>query len=166
MGKKLEKLLSQLQPHLEPGEHVVASACGLAESEVFHQSVPRLGVLAATTGRVVLFVKKLGGDEFQAVSYGSIGSVEAGRTVGGKNFKIHSTEHTLSIRGIVDGDPAELERIIRMRMHQATVAHAPVQAPQAAGPSIPEQLAQLGQMRQNGTIDEATYRAAVAKITQ
>lgn len=158
MSKKLERLLTQAQPHLEQGETVIAAVCGLAESQLFHQNIPRMGALAATDRRVILFVKKLGGNEFQSVSYARIGSAEAGKTVGGANFTVHSSEHSIHIRGVVGGDPAALEQAIRQRME---AAKAPQAAPSA---SAAEQLTQLAALLDQGLISQQEFEQQKARL--
>ncbi|GAB3224174.1 hypothetical protein GCM10027447_12530 [Glycomyces halotolerans] len=161
MGKKLEKLLSQAQPHLQPGEQSLGAVLGLAESKLFHQSVPRMGALIATNGRIVLYVKKLGGHEMASINYTSVTSVETGKTVGGHNFTVHSSENDIHIRGIVDGDPNALAALIRQR----TQGGQP-QATAAPTASAADELTKLAALLNQGLITREQYDQQAARLLQ
>jgi hypothetical protein len=164
MGK-LDKLLAQAAPHLAPGEQILGAVLGLAESQLFRSSVPRMGALIATDQRVVLFVKKLGGHELGSINYSSVSSVETGKTIGGQNFKVHSSENAIEIRGVVGGDPNALVNIIRQRTAGGpSSTHAPA-APTNAS-TLDQQIANLAALKEQGALTPQQYDDAIARITR
>ncbi|WP_199043195.1 PH domain-containing protein [Glycomyces salinus] len=174
MGKKLDKLLSQVAGHLEQGENVLAAVLGIAPTSVLgsdkafgNVDAVRTGVLIATDRRVIRYIKKLGGHDLESFPYATIASLEGGKTFAGPKFKIHASENSTELKAISDGDPAMFERAVRDQMAAARVDRqepASVAAAAPPGASTADQLTQLAGLLDRGLITREQYDAEAAKL--
>jgi hypothetical protein len=76
---KLEKLVEQVQTHLDEGEKVLVAVRGSYEIERMGQDSVRKGIFAATDHRLVFYAKKMTGYDFEVFPYENISSIEMGK---------------------------------------------------------------------------------------
>ena len=132
---KLDKLLEQAKPHLEPSEQVLTAIQGTYETSILGTDTTRTGMLLATQNRVVFYAKKLGGYELESFAYGNISSFEQGKNMMGHNIKFFASGNKVQMKWI--SDPKAMEQFVAtVKGHLgANAAAAPAAAPQPPPPT-------------------------------
>lgn len=120
----VDKLLAQLQQHLNEGEQVLAAVLGAYEAKVMGQDSVRNGILVATDRRLVFYAKKLGGYEFESFPYENISSFEQGKDMMmGHKLAFHASGNNVKVKWIKDAVAlSQLVEAARSRMGKPSPA--------------------------------------------
>ena len=156
---KLDKLLEQVKPHLEPSEQILTAIQGTYETSILGTDTTRTGMLLATQNRVVFYAKKLGGYELESFAYGSISSFEQGKNMMGHNIKFFASGNKVQMKWI--SDPKAMEEFVAIvKGHLgANAAAAPQPPPPApalpAPPSSGDSASVIDAIKQLGSLHDA-----------
>jgi hypothetical protein len=145
----MEKNLEALREHLDSTERVIAAVYGIYEAKIMGQDSVRSGVFAATSERVVLYAKKVGGYDFQSFPYEGISSIDASKGVLGHRIAIHTAGNRLEVRNISKGEVQAFVRMVQDRMGRSVV---PV--------GVADELAKLASLKESGMLSEAEWERA------
>lgn len=177
---KIDKLLEQAKPHLNPGEQVVAAVQGNYEVKLMGSDTVRSGVLVATDSRIVFFAKKLGGYDLESFAYGNVSSFEQSKGMMGHSISFFASGNKVSMKWIADA--AAMQRFVetvRRNMSQPTAAtqnipgtsvvqptHATRVAPPVANGHDPiiDAIRKLGDLHQAGILDNEEFAAKKAEL--
>jgi len=121
---KREKLLSELQAHLEPGEEVLEAVEGTWETKTWGDESSRSGILAATDRRLVLFAKKLFGHDVKSFPYASVSSFEVGKRFRSPYVKFDASKKRFRLNWVKSEDLEGFGESVRGRIAAAVEATA------------------------------------------
>lgn len=163
---KVEKLVEQAQPHLEPGEGVVAAVMGSYETKILGSDSVRAGVMLATDQRIVFYAKKFGGYDLESFAYGSISSFEQSKSMMGHQISFFASGNKVNLKWIADLASVEVfTREFKARIGAKTPSAAPAPAPTVnSSDAIFEQLRQLGQLRDAGIVTPEEFEAKKTEL--
>jgi hypothetical protein len=116
---KLEKLLARAREHLEPGEEVLAAIEGVYESDSWGEDTSLRSILAATDRRVVLYAKKLIGQEFKAFPYETITSFEEKKTFRTRTVTLVAAKKRVRLKFVKPDDLPAFAEAVRRRIPEA-----------------------------------------------
>ena len=166
---KIEKMIEQAQPHLQPGEQVRAAVMGTYETKILGSDSVRAGVMLATDQRIVFYAKKLGGYDLESFTYGNISSFEQSKSMMGHQISFFASGNKVNLKWISDLPAVEkFTQVFKSRIGSTVpdlaAAHAP--APSAASDSdaVFDQLRQLGQLRDTGIVTTEEFEAKKAEL--
>ena len=126
---KLEKLVEQVQTHLDEGEKVLVAVRGSYEIERMGQDSTRKGIFAATDHRLVLYAKKMTGYDFEVFPYENISSIEMGKSMMGHHVKFFASGNEAKMKWIdKHDDVGELVKTVRSRMRGGSPSATPAAA--------------------------------------
>jgi len=151
----LDKLLSGVQQHLSPGEHIERAITGMYLSKIFGNKAARKGALIATDRRLVFYAKGLTGYELDSHPYAEINNLETQRTVGTWQLRFTTARTTYHLR-YAKGEVDQFAQLVRDRIGAAA------QAPQAG--SAADELTKLAGLMQQGLITREQYDAQAARL--
>jgi hypothetical protein len=157
---KVDKLVTQAQAHLEPGEEVLAAVAGAYETKRLGQESVRNGSLIATDRRLLFFAKKLGGYELESFPYHNISSFEQAKAlVMGHSVNFFASGNNVTVKWIKDAQAlGELVGVVKARM--GSKAETPV----GTEPDVMDQLRKLGELRDAGVLSTDEFESKKAKL--
>lgn len=173
MGK-LDRLVDQARPHLEPGEQIVAAVMGTYETKIMGSDSIRTGTLIATDRRIVFYAKKLGGYDLESFPYGNVSSFEQGKNLMGHNLRFFASGNKVEMKWIKsDTHLARFTDTVKAGMAARhggaaaapATAHTPPPAPPAGPqPDVMEQLRKLGELRDAGILTQEEFDAKKTQL--
>lgn len=101
---KIDKLLKDVQTHLEPGEKIIASVLGAYESKIMGKDTVRNGVFVATDNRIVFYGKKMMGYDLEVFPYSNISSIEMNKGMMGHTISFFASGNKVKMKWINIGD--------------------------------------------------------------
>lgn len=159
---KIEKLIEQVQPHLQPGESVEAAVMGTYEVKILGSETLRTGIMLATNRRIVFYAKKLGGYDLEAFPYGNISSFEQSKSMMGYQLSFHASGNRVKLKGVSDRDAFEkFTELIKTRI--GSTASAETSAATSAD-DVFDQLRKLGDLRDAGIVTTEEFEAKKAEL--
>lgn len=99
---KIDKLLEQAQPHLYPGERVLAVIQGTYETKILGSDSVRNGILISSERRIVFYAKKLGGYDLESFDYSNVSSFEQSKNMMGHSISFYASGNKVSMKWIND----------------------------------------------------------------
>ncbi|MCW2131721.1 PH domain-containing protein [Arthrobacter sp. VKM Ac-2550] len=166
---KIEKLIEQAQPHLQPGETIQAAVMGTYETKILGSDSVRTGVMLATDRRIVFFAKKLGGYDLESFAYGNISSFEQSKSMMGHQMSFFASGNKVNLKWISDLPAFEkFTQVFKSRIGQsapgpAVQAPAPAQAANQAD-EVFDRLRKLGELRDAGIVTSEEFDAKKAEL--
>jgi hypothetical protein len=160
-------LMEQAKAHLLAGEQVLAFVQGVYEARFGGNKTVRNGVMIATTHRLVMFGKRLGGFDLESFPYENISSFEQGRGFSGGKVKFFASGNEVHFKWIRDHDSlARVVEIVLGRMGKQPSSGIPhqVAVPQQATVDPYEQLRRLGELRDAGVLTPQEFEAKKAEV--
>lgn len=171
---KIDKLLKQAKPHLEPNEEVLAAVQGGYEASMLGSETVRTGVLIATQNRVVFYAKKLGGYDLESFIYRNISSFEQGKNMMGHNVTFFASGNKAHMKWIGDlSAMQEFVSTVKGHMGANAVAEPPPPAPEPAAPtptgnddraSVIEAIKQLGELHASGILSDDEFSSKKSEL--
>lgn len=173
---KSEKLLEQVQSHLEQGERIDAHVAGAYETKIMGSSTVRNGIFVGTDRRLVFYAKKMGGYDFESYPYGNISSFEQSKGMMGHSIRFFASGNAVSMKWIKD-DAAAFGEFARLMTERAgrklpgdqtdtaqavSVSQAGVAA--SAQDDVFEALRKLGELRDAGIVTPEEFEAKKAEL--
>jgi hypothetical protein len=169
---KTDKLLGQVQSHLEQGERVDAYVAGTYETKVMGSATVRNGVFLATDRRLVFYAKKMGGYDFESFPYANISSFEQSKGTMGHSIRFFASGNVVTMKWIKD-DPAVFGEFVRLVTERAgrkpssdqsvpptAAQYSPQPGVQAsAHEDVFEALRKLGELRDAGIVTPEEFEA-------
>lgn len=101
---KIDKLLKDVQTHLEPGEKIIASVLGAYESKIMGKDTVRNGVFVATDNRIVFYGKKMMGYDLEVFPYSNISSIEMSKGMMGHTISFFASGNKVKMKWINIGN--------------------------------------------------------------
>ena len=163
---KVEKLVEQAQPHLEPGEIVVAAVMGTYETKILGSDSLRAGVMLATGQRIIFYAKKFGGYDLESFAYGNISSYEQSKSMMGHQISFFASGNKVNLKWINDLASVEaFTREFKARIGTKEPLTVPAQAPATtSSDAVFEQLRQLGQLCDAGIVTTEEFEAKKGEL--
>lgn len=172
---KIDKLLEQAKPHLEPNEEVLAAVQGEYETSILGSDTVRTSVLIATQNRVVVYAKKMGGYDLESFDYRSISSFEQGKNMMGHNITFFASGNKAHIKWISDlSAMQEFVSIVKGHLGANAAAAGPPPPPPAPVPStspgsedrasIIESIKQLGELHASGILSDDEFTSKKSEL--
>ena len=169
---KIDKLLEQAKPHLEPNEEVLAAVQGGYETSILGSDTVRTGVLIATQNRIVFYAKKLGGYDLESFSYRNVSSFEQGKNMMGHNVTFFASGNKAHMKWISDlSAMQEFVSTVKGHMGANAVAEQPPPPPRAPEPtgsddraSVIEAIKQLGELHASGILSDDEFSAKKSEL--
>jgi len=182
---KLDKLLDQAKPHLNPGEQVLAAVQGTYETKIMGSDSVRTGIMMATPDRLVFYAKKLGGYDLESYAYRNISSFEQSKNMMGHSVTFFASGNKVNMKWISDaGAMQQFVATVKERLHQgppATMPHGHVVQPSVSVPppgpppppppplsdekaSIIDAIKQLGDLHQAGVLSDEEFSTKKAEL--
>lgn len=163
---KIDKLTDEAKTHLASDEEIIGTIEGLIGTvilrEISYGDLPAIhrnktidthnGILLATTSRVVIYKPKRGGSEIKFVSYSNISGIETRETGSTEYSLVFSAEETIAVKHINRDLAKAVKRVadyVRSRMGESTEETT----------SIPEQIQQLANLKDQGILTEEEFNA-------
>lgn len=166
---KIEKLIEQAQPHLQPGEQVNAAVMGTYETKILGNDSVRSGVMLATDQRIVFYAKKLGGYDLESFTFGNISSFEQSKSMMGHQISFFASGNKVTLKWI--SDLAAVEKFtlafksrIGGRAPESAASHEPANSAGSASDVVFDQLRKLGQLRDAGVVTNEEFDAKKAEL--
>ncbi|WP_426303028.1 PH domain-containing protein [Arthrobacter sp. R-11] len=159
---KFDKLIEQAQPHLNPGEVILAAVQGAYETKMLGKDTVRTGILMATGGRIVFFSKRLGGYDLESFEYRSVSSFEQSKSLMGHSIQFFASGNKVSVKWI--NDAASMEQFTATVREHLAATHAPTQPAPAANDDVYEQLRKLGELRDAGIVTPEEFEEKKATL--
>lgn len=160
---KIEKLIEQAQPHLQPGETVQAAIMGTYEAKILGSETLRTGIMLATDRRIVFYAKKLGGYDLEAFPYGNISSFEQSKSMMGFQLSFHASGNQVKLKGVTDRDAFEKFTEVFKNRIGGSMPSAEVPASSSAD-EVFDQLRKLGELRDAGIVTQEEFDAKKAEL--
>ncbi|MBT2488657.1 PH domain-containing protein [Streptomyces sp. ISL-96] len=164
---KIDKLLTQAQEHMAPGEQVIAAVQGTYEGRLMGEKITRAGILLATNQRLAFYAKRLAGYDFESFPYANISSFESGKNMMGRFIRFAASGNDVQLKWIADLSAfAQFVETVRDSMTHARSAPPPP-APQpvaATQHDMYEQLRKLGELRDAGVLTSQEFDAKKAEL--
>jgi hypothetical protein len=159
---KLEKLLDQMQEHLDEGEEILATVLGTYTSGDWL----RKGILAATDHRLVFFGKKLGGYELEVFPYSQISSIEASKGMTtGSQIKFFASGNAVSLRAILKKyDAPAFVQTVKTQMVASKAPHPGPAPPPDSSTDAADQIRKLAALRDDGLLTDEEYESKRADL--
>ena len=151
MGKKKDKLLTQMDEHLSD-ETVLAAVEGTYETKLMGNDHTRGGVLVATDKRLLFFAKKMGGFQLESFPYSNISSFEQGKSMMGGQLSFFASGNKVQVKWIQDPDLPKLVEAVRNQTSHSAPSSAPAPAPAPTAVDPMEQLKKLAELRDAGLL--------------
>lgn len=148
-----EKLLGLVTEHLAADEEIIASVFGAYEAKVMGNDSVRNGVLIATPSRVVFYAKKLGGHDLETFPLSNISSIESGKNMMGNTITFFASGNRVSLKWVNKGDIRGFVDFVQKNIGRPAASSA-ASAPTA---SIPDQIRQLAELRDQGILSDAEF---------
>lgn len=158
---KIDKLLEQAKPHLNPGEEVLASVFGAYETKILGKDSVRNGVLIATGNRIVFFAKKLGGYDIESFEYRHVSSFEQSKNMMGHTVQFFASGNKVSVKWIADKEA--MAAFVALVREKLSTPAAPA-APAAPVDDVYDQLRKLGELRDAGILTPEEFDAKKAAL--
>lgn len=165
---KIDKLLEQARPHLEPGEEVLAAVQGNYEVKVLGSDTVRAGVLIATPDRIVFYAKKLGGYDLESFAYRNVSSFEQSKNMMGHVITFFASGNKVSMKWIPD--PKAMEEfvvVVKSKLLGGSAsAAASSQATNApvGGEDLMDAIRKLGELHQEGILTDEEFSTKKAEL--
>jgi hypothetical protein len=147
----MDKYLSGLSPHLSPSEDVDAAVLGSYETYRFRTYTTRMGLLAATSQRVVIFGFKPRNNDVWTFPYADINTLGLTKSLGATNINLDTTFGDRRLMWVEEGDVGQLTEIIRERINLAK-----------NGGRVADELSKLAELRRQGLLSDEEWERATA----
>lgn len=158
VGREIKALAS----HIHDGEHLITMARGGLSGAT--------GIIVVTDQRVLFLDKRLTGHNIEDFPLRAITSISAGKSMMYAKLRIHIGSHSSEITHVFPKERAqEIADAVRHAQKAATSSPSPLlsalpPAAAAPGPSVLDQLEQLGRLRQSGVLSDEEFEEQKRRI--